>query len=167
MHSGDGDTAEVVEASLEDEPHESVTKTAHAEPEVVEQAVHVEPVITEHVVEAEPVKQPEQASVELAHEIVDLTEQVAAADAQPETVSEPEVAAVEEPPLPVALEPLVTLPAGEVTATEQERPTKEGFFARLKRSLIKTKQNLGSGFIGLFRGKKSMTTCSTNSKNNC
>lgn len=39
-------------------------------------------------------------------------------------------------------------------AQEQERPTKEGFFARLKRSLIKTKQNLGSGFIGLFRGKK-------------
>lgn len=37
---------------------------------------------------------------------------------------------------------------------EQEKPTKEGFFARLKRSLIKTKQNLGSGFISLFRGKK-------------
>ncbi len=31
---------------------------------------------------------------------------------------------------------------------------KEGFFARLKRSLLKTKQNLGSGFISLFRGKK-------------
>ena len=39
-------------------------------------------------------------------------------------------------------------------ATEQERPTREGFFARLKRSLVKTRQNLGSGFIGLFRGKK-------------
>lgn len=37
---------------------------------------------------------------------------------------------------------------------EQERPTKEGFFARLKRSLVKTRENLGSGFIGLFRGKK-------------
>ncbi|HAT1609555.1 TPA: signal recognition particle-docking protein FtsY [Raoultella planticola] len=37
---------------------------------------------------------------------------------------------------------------------EQEKPTKEGFFARLKRSLLKTKQNLGSGFISLFRGKK-------------
>ncbi|CFR05111.1 signal recognition particle-docking protein FtsY [Yersinia enterocolitica] len=41
-----------------------------------------------------------------------------------------------------------------VAAQEQERPTKEGFFARLKRSLIKTKQNLGSGFMGLFSGKK-------------
>ncbi|OKP00563.1 signal recognition particle-docking protein FtsY [Xenorhabdus eapokensis] len=37
---------------------------------------------------------------------------------------------------------------------EQERPTKEGFFTRLKRSLVKTRQNLGSGFLGLFRGKK-------------
>ncbi|WP_113627078.1 signal recognition particle-docking protein FtsY [Pectobacterium peruviense] len=41
-----------------------------------------------------------------------------------------------------------------VVVQEQERPTKEGFFARLKRSLVKTRQNLGSGFIGLFRGKK-------------
>ncbi|MDU3817134.1 MAG: signal recognition particle-docking protein FtsY [Pantoea sp.] len=41
-----------------------------------------------------------------------------------------------------------------VTPVEQERPTKEGFFARLKRSLVKTRQNLGSGFISLFRGKK-------------
>ncbi|MFP1830268.1 signal recognition particle-docking protein FtsY [Lonsdalea quercina] len=37
---------------------------------------------------------------------------------------------------------------------EQERPTKEGFFSRLKRSLVKTRQNLGSGFVSLFRGKK-------------
>ncbi|NQE80692.1 signal recognition particle-docking protein FtsY [Pantoea ananatis] len=48
--------------------------------------------------------------------------------------------------LPLAAAPLVT--------HEQDRPTKEGFFARLKRSLVKTRQNLGSGFIGLFRGKK-------------
>ena len=59
---------------------------------------------------------------------------------EPESVPE-----VEEEPL----EPVV--PAA---AQEQERPTKEGFFARLKRSLLKTKQNLGSGFMGLFRGKK-------------
>lgn len=42
----------------------------------------------------------------------------------------------------------------EVAPLEQEKPTKEGFFARLKRSLLKTKENLGSGFISLFRGKK-------------
>lgn len=31
---------------------------------------------------------------------------------------------------------------------------KEGFFSRLKKSLFKTKQNIGSGFLSLFRGKK-------------
>ncbi|HGM4777720.1 TPA: signal recognition particle-docking protein FtsY, partial [Serratia marcescens] len=65
--------------------------------------------------------------------------------AEPEPVVEPEPEPEEEAPL----EPVV--PAA---AQEQERPTKEGFFARLKRSLLKTKQNLGSGFMGLFRGKK-------------
>ncbi|HDX4050841.1 TPA: signal recognition particle-docking protein FtsY [Enterobacter soli] len=44
--------------------------------------------------------------------------------------------------------------AEDDVAQEQEKPTKEGFFARLKRSLLKTKENLGSGFISLFRGKK-------------
>ncbi len=50
-------------------------------------------------------------------------------------------------------EPAVEEPVEEAVQ-EQEKPTKEGFFARLKRSLLKTKENLGSGFISLFRGKK-------------
>ncbi|WP_323839854.1 signal recognition particle-docking protein FtsY [Photorhabdus africana] len=41
-----------------------------------------------------------------------------------------------------------------VISKEQERPTKEGFFSRLKRGLVKTRQNLGSGFLSLFSGKK-------------
>lgn len=52
-----------------------------------------------------------------------------------------------------AEEALVVVPVEE-SVQEQEKPTKEGFFARLKRSLLKTKENLGSGFISLFRGKK-------------
>lgn len=51
-------------------------------------------------------------------------------------------------------EPAVEEPVKEEAVQEQEKPTKEGFFARLKRSLLKTKENLGSGFISLFRGKK-------------
>ncbi|MBW7981206.1 signal recognition particle-docking protein FtsY [Enterobacillus tribolii] len=42
----------------------------------------------------------------------------------------------------------------EPVTQEQEKPARESFFTRLKRGLLKTKQNLGSGFIGLFRGKK-------------
>ena len=39
-------------------------------------------------------------------------------------------------------------------ADMQERPAKEGFFARLKRSLVRTRENIGSSFFGIFRGKK-------------
>ncbi|QYK05093.1 signal recognition particle-docking protein FtsY [Shewanella zhangzhouensis] len=44
--------------------------------------------------------------------------------------------------------------AEEVQPEPQAKPVKEGFFARLKRGLMRTSENIGSGFIGLFRGKK-------------
>ncbi|WP_339143956.1 signal recognition particle-docking protein FtsY [Pseudoalteromonas galatheae] len=39
-------------------------------------------------------------------------------------------------------------------AKEQEKPKKEGFFSRLKKGLLKTKANIGSGFASVFKGKK-------------
>ncbi|MGF1758060.1 signal recognition particle-docking protein FtsY [Photobacterium sagamiensis] len=42
----------------------------------------------------------------------------------------------------------------EAVVHEQEKPKTEGFFTRLIRGLKKTKTNIGSGFSGLFRGKK-------------
>ena len=44
--------------------------------------------------------------------------------------------------------------AAKTQPVEQEKPKKEGFFSRLKKGLLKTRQNLGSGFLGLFKGKK-------------
>ncbi|MEQ9944808.1 signal recognition particle-docking protein FtsY [Pectobacterium aroidearum] len=76
----------------------------------------------------------------------EIAESATAAEAEPD-VAQQEEQAYEEQEL---VQPDDVL----VVAQEQERPTKEGFFARLKRSLVKTRQNLGSGFIGLFRGKK-------------
>ncbi|CAI1082598.1 signal recognition particle-docking protein FtsY [Serratia grimesii] len=131
-----------------------------SEPEVVEP----EPVVAleAEVVEPEPV-------VAFEPEVVEPEPVI---EVEPEPVAEvkPEVAASEPEPLlaKVALEPIIAAPVvaedveeekeselqAPVVTQEQERPTKEGFFARLKRSLVKTKQNLGSGFIGLFRGKK-------------
>ncbi|WP_416261413.1 signal recognition particle-docking protein FtsY [Gibbsiella quercinecans] len=111
----------------------------------------------------------------LAEEIVNVTEQVAAQaeapkqeEVEPELLPEPEQPAPEAAPpesiavvASVAAEPEAVQEAEDeedalapAVTQEQERPTKEGFFARLKRSLVKTKQNLGSGFVGLFRGKK-------------
>ncbi|MBV7471595.1 signal recognition particle-docking protein FtsY [Aeromonas sp. sif0611] len=50
---------------------------------------------------------------------------------------------------------LAALPlAAAVDDDTQDKPQREGFFARLKRSLVRTRENIGSGFFGLFRGKK-------------
>ncbi|MGE4801146.1 signal recognition particle-docking protein FtsY [Yersinia hibernica] len=78
--------------------------------------------------------------------VIDIPEPPAIA-AQPQVEAIEELAVVEEE---IEVEEQIVV----AVAQEQERPTKEGFFARLKRSLVKTKQNLGSGFMGLFRGKK-------------
>ncbi|MDU6683883.1 MAG: signal recognition particle-docking protein FtsY [Enterobacteriaceae bacterium] len=90
--------------------------------------------------------QPEQEPVDEDAAISDeeLEAQALAADAAEEALVVVPVDQVEEP----------AQDAVEEAVIEQEKPTKEGFFARLKRSLLKTKENLGSGFISLFRGKK-------------
>ncbi|MGL5596808.1 MAG: signal recognition particle-docking protein FtsY, partial [Aeromonas sp.] len=50
---------------------------------------------------------------------------------------------------------LTDLPlATAVDDDTQDKPQRESFFARLKRSLVRTKENIGAGFFGLFRGKK-------------
>ncbi len=116
------------------------------EPELIEapaEIIEPEPEVVEAVIEApaeiiEPEPEVIEAVIEAPAEIIEPEPGVI------EEVIEPELEA--EPEQPELLAPAVT--------QEQERPSKEGFFARLKRSLLKTKQNLGSGFIGLFRGKK-------------
>ena len=39
-------------------------------------------------------------------------------------------------------------------AQKVEKPKKEGFFSRLKKGLLKTRVNIGSGFASIFSGKK-------------
>lgn len=121
-------------------------ETAAPEPVVIEAEIE-EPIIIAAPVVEEPVVQESQI---IEDEFVESAAEIAE-DAREDVLDAiDDSVAVDDEPL-VALEPIVVLPAGE---TEQERPTKEGFFARLKRSLVKTRQNLGSGFVGLFRGKK-------------
>lgn len=151
---------EIAEPIAEVEPEPVVV----VEPEVIEPEPEV--LTPEPVIEPEPEPEPEV----IAPEPVIEPEPEPVAVIEPEVVEpEPEVIAPEPEPLPasVAMEPIIVAPAiieeieqqqpellAPAVTQEQERPTKEGFFARLKRSLVKTKQNLGSGFIGLFRGKK-------------
>ncbi|WP_312240515.1 signal recognition particle-docking protein FtsY [Pantoea sp.] len=106
-------------------------ETAHPERAPVEEEPQAEELAEEEA--GEPLSDEELEALALAEVAPDSDE---ADSASVDTVSD----------LPLAAAPIVT--------QEQERPTKEGFFARLKRSLVKTRQNLGSGFISLFRGKK-------------
>ncbi|ENY0881155.1 signal recognition particle-docking protein FtsY [Enterobacter hormaechei] len=169
------ETAAVVEA---EEPAHSKKEIESFAEEVVEVTEQVqesekpEPVIVETLTEAP------QAAIE--HEALPLPEEVKAEEvsaeewqAEAETVEIVEAVEEEaalEPELTdeeleaqalaaeAAEEAVIVVPveeqAEEEIVQEQEKPTKEGFFARLKRSLLKTKENLGSGFISLFRGKK-------------
>ncbi|ELY3085357.1 signal recognition particle-docking protein FtsY [Klebsiella aerogenes] len=135
------------EAAFEEAPVVPAVEEKVAEPLVEE--VIAEPVIAEAVAEQTPEEVivaepevieeevlPEEPEAELSDE--ELEAQALAAEG------------VEEAPEELAEE----AETQEAAQQEQEKPTKEGFFARLKRSLVKTKQNLGSGFISLFRGKK-------------
>ncbi|KFC77063.1 signal recognition particle-docking protein FtsY [Buttiauxella agrestis] len=145
-------TEKLVESEVVAAEPEIIPET---EPEVTAQVAveHEELLVPEDVVaEVEPLPeewQPEQEPVvAVVEQEVEVIEDVVVEEIQEEELAEElPVAAI------IAEEVAEEQPVEEIQQ-EQERPTKEGFFARLKRSLVKTKQNLGSGFISLFRGKK-------------
>lgn len=155
--------ADVVEVT------EQVAESEKAQPEA-EVVAQPEPVVEETpepvAIEREELPLPEDVNAEAVSpeewqaeaetvEIVEAAEEEAAKEEI--TDEEPEAQALAAEVAEEAV--MVVSPAEEdqpveEIAQEQEKPTKEGFFARLKRSLLKTKENLGSGFISLFRGKK-------------
>ncbi|MGR7496462.1 signal recognition particle-docking protein FtsY [Klebsiella aerogenes] len=152
-------TEQVVESEL---PHPVVEETAASE--IVVEEAPVVPAVEEKV--AEPLVEEVIAEPVIAEAVAEQTpEEVIVAE--PEVIEdeilpeEPEAELSDEELEAQALAaqdveetPEEEAETQEAAPQEQEKPTKEGFFARLKRSLVKTKQNLGSGFISLFRGKK-------------
>ena len=161
--------ADVVQVTEQVAENEKAQPEAVSEPEViaepepvVESEATPEPVASEREeqplpeeVKAEEISPEEwQAEAETV-EIVDAAEEEAAKEEITDEELEAQALADEAAEEAVELVPAVEEePLVEEIAQEQEKPTKEGFFARLKRSLLKTKENLGSGFISLFRGKK-------------
>ncbi|EKZ6361429.1 TPA: signal recognition particle-docking protein FtsY [Klebsiella aerogenes] len=132
------------EAAVEEAPVVPAVEEKVAEPLVEE--VIAEPAIAEAVAEQTPeeviVAEPEVIEDEILPEESEAELSDEELEAQALAAQDVEEAPEEE------------AETQEAAQQEQEKPTKEGFFARLKRSLVKTKQNLGSGFISLFRGKK-------------
>ncbi|HCB2710427.1 signal recognition particle-docking protein FtsY [Escherichia coli] len=151
------DVVEVTEQVAESEKAQPEAEVV-AQPELVAEETP-EPVAIEREelplpedVNAEEVSPEEwQAEAETV-EIVEAAEEEAAKEEITDEELEAQALAAEEAVIVVT--PAEEEQPVEEIAQEQEKPTKEGFFARLKRSLLKTKENLGSGFISLFRGKK-------------
>ena len=151
------DVVEVTEQVAESEKAQPEAEVV-AQPELVAEETP-EPVAIEREelplpedVNAEDVSPEEwQAEAETV-EIVEAAEEEAAKEEITDEELEAQALAAEEAVIVVS--PAEEEQPVEEIAQEQEKPTKEGFFARLKRSLLKTKENLGSGFISLFRGKK-------------
>ena len=152
--------ADVVEVT------EQVAESEKAQPEA-EVVAQPEPVVEETpepvAIEREELPLPEDVNAEEVSpeewqaeaetvEIVEAAEEEAAKEEITDEELEAQALAAEE--AVIVVPPAEEEQPVEEIAQEQEKPTKEGFFARLKRSLLKTKENLGSGFISLFRGKK-------------
>ena len=135
---------EKIEQSFEEEKEESVAivDTAHHDSNETLQAVEI---ADEVATTGEPLPE-EVEETQLESEVVSESEQAVEI---PEEIAEPVVENIVE----TAEEAQAVT---EETLDEyQEKPAnKTGFFSRLIQGLIKTKQNIGSGFLNFFRGKK-------------
>ena len=123
---------EKIEQSFEEEKEESVAivDTAHHDSNETLQAVEIADEAATTVKTPEENKAVEETQLE-PEQAVEIPEEVAERATETEAVTE------------------------ETQDEYQEKPAnKTGFFNRLIQGLIKTKQNIGSGFLNLFRGKK-------------
>ena len=162
------EVGEKIEQSFEEEKEESV-QIREVEPEVaataeneLSQAVENRQDFANLATEAEEktdnLPEPESASFHQILEakieaVVDaeLDEAVSDKSAAEENFEElNELVELEEEKLDAEVE---QVPA-ESTENYQEKPSEGGFFSRLLKGLVKTKQSIGSGFLSFFRGKK-------------
>ena len=123
---------EKIEQSFEEEKEESVAivDTAHHDSNETLQAVEIADEVATTVKTPEENEAVEETQLE-PEQAVEIPEEIAERATETETVTE------------------------ETQDEYQEKPAnKTGFFNRLIQGLIKTKQNIGSGFLNFFRGKK-------------
>ena len=143
---------ELAEQLQEDKAEEVVVE--HLEPiveEVIspESAVNIEPVLdtpvietideetvkTEEIATALPTEEPTESIIEQDNVIEDLP--VVEAEIESEIVDD-----------------VKDELRSDINTETQEKPSEGGFFSRLVKGLLKTKQNIGAGFRAFFLGKK-------------
>ena len=131
----------------QDEPKiEPIIEEEKPELEIVESAVDSEPFLVEsietnEIVEEEKIQEISTA-LEPVEEIIELKN---LEDELPITETVVESGIVED--IKDELQPVVEIET-------REKPSEGGFFSRLVKGLLKTKQNIGAGFRSFFLGKK-------------
>ncbi|OOF79194.1 signal recognition particle-docking protein FtsY [Rodentibacter caecimuris] len=145
----------VEETVIERPVEQPIEFEAVAEPLEIEPEVQVEPVLSEVIEQDNIVEEPdieEQKTTEILtalepsepiitseNAIEDIT--IEQADIEPDIVEDVKP---EFHPAPVS----------EQHSETREKPSEGGFFSRLVKGLLKTKQNIGAGFRSFFLGKK-------------
>lgn len=136
--------SEIIEPSVEK------VKEPSAE---AESAVNFAPVLTEEA---------QKDEVEQA-EIAEKNSEISTALEQPDTIIEPENveenrtvegAEIEADIVEEVKQEFHPASQAEVQSETREKPSEGGFFSRLVKGLLKTKQNIGAGFRSFFLGKK-------------
>ncbi|MDO6708507.1 signal recognition particle-docking protein FtsY [Photobacterium sp. 1_MG-2023] len=130
-------------AQHETEQQAAQTESETASEQPLQSGTVAEEMQEKHDAEPELPEQSAHLDVEAAtqpHQAEEISESSRNTEAVTDTAPEKAQA---EPVVPVSSEPAV-----------QDKPQREGFFSRLMKGLKKTRNNLGSGFFGLFRGKQ-------------
>lgn len=151
-----------IEPTLEENVEEEHVETSVAAPvleetkpeETPESAVDSAPVLTADV------QQPDQLIVEPVIEAEKTAEISTALESQEAIVSAEnatENMAIEEAEIDASIVEDVKEelePTAQLDTETREKPSEGGFFSRLVKGLLKTKQNIGAGFRSFFLGKK-------------
>ncbi|OOF61517.1 signal recognition particle-docking protein FtsY [Rodentibacter pneumotropicus] len=149
--------SQIEKAKIEETTVETPIIKSSAENEIESQALVDE---SESVVDSEPVLSEEVQKDEAEQtEIDEKTSEISTALEPSEQVIEPEnitveVAEIESDIVEEVKQEFHPESQSELHSEIREKPSEGGFFSRLVKGLLKTKQNIGAGFRSFFLGKK-------------
>ena len=152
----------IEEPSVEPADVSPEEEIVHAEEVVVE---HLEPIVEqvispESAVNVEPVL--DTPVIETIDEETVKTEEISTAlptEEPTESIIEPDNVIEDLPVVEAEIESEIVDDVkdelrSDINTETQEKPSEGGFFSRLVKGLLKTKQNIGAGFRSFFLGKK-------------
>ena len=142
---GKSDKQQAEQAAKEADNQKQIEEQQRIEAEKAEAERLEQERIAAEKAEAERVEQERIAAEKAEAERLEQ-ERIAAEKAEAERLEQERIAAEKAQ--------AVRLEQEKAAQAAAEKPKKEGFFARLKKGLLKTRVNIGSGFASIFSGKK-------------